>query len=315
MIQLEALHRRFGPRIAVDGLDLAVGRGELLGLLGPNGAGKTTTLRMLTGYLEPTSGRARVLGHVVADDPLPVRRRLGYLPEGAPLWPEATAAELLAFCGRIHRLDRTRYRSSLARLVDQLQLAEVMPRRIDTLSRGFRRRVALAAALLHEPEVIVLDEPTDGLDPNQKHEVRALLRALAEDRVIVLSTHLLEEVEALCTRVAVIHQGRLVADETPATLRRRSRWEGAVTVRFAGSAPLPEDLAALAGVGSVSGPEADGSFTLFPADDAPRPGVLQAELAGLARDRGADLAELHAHAGRLDEVFGRLTDRPATASP
>ncbi len=310
MIELEALHRRFGPRIAVERIDLRIGRGELLALLGPNGAGKTTTLRMLAGYLEPTAGRARVLGHVVADDPLPVRRRLGYLPEGAPLWPETTPAALLAFCARVHRLDGARFRRARGRIVEQLQLEEVLPRRIETLSRGFRRRVALAAALLHDPEVIVLDEPTEGLDPNQKHEVRTLLRELAEDRVVVLSTHLLEEVEALGTRVAVMHRGRLAADETPAALRRRSRWEGAVTVRFAGPAPQAAKLAALDGVAAVDGPAADGSFTVFPSSpDAVPAGRLQARLADLARGQDTDLAELHVHRGRLDEVFGQLTDR------
>ncbi|MEE4297923.1 MAG: ABC transporter ATP-binding protein [Pseudomonadales bacterium] len=309
MIRLEGLHRRFGPRVAVERIDLVVERGELLALLGPNGAGKTTTLRMLTGFLEPTSGRARVLGHVVADDPLPVRRRLGYLPEGAPLWPETTPRDLLAFCARVRRLETARWRRAQDHLVEALQLGEAMRRRIDTLSRGLRRRVALAAALLHDPEVIVLDEPTAGLDPNQKHAVRTLLRELATDRVVILSTHLLEEVEALCTRAAVMHRGRVVADASPRALRRRSRWEGAVTVRFAGIAPTPAALTALPGVESVSGPAADSAFTLFPTPGDDSGALLQASLLELARGSRSEVAELRVHEGRLDEVFGRLTDR------
>ena len=311
MIELHALHRRFGPRIAVEHVDLTMGRGEVLGLLGANGAGKTTTLRMLTGHLEPTRGRARVLGHAVADDPRPVRRRLGYLAEGAPLWGELTPAEHLAFCARIHRLDRARTAAARGRLVDQLQLGPVLERRVDTLSRGFRRRVALALALLHDPDVVVLDEPTEGLDPNQKHEVRALLREIAPDRIIVLSTHLLEEVEDLCTRVAVIHEGRIVADATPAALRRRSRWEGALQLRFAG--PAPAWLATLPGVASIDGPDADGALVLFPAADAG--GALAARVAARVRAEGDELVELHGHRGRLDEVFGALTGRPRSAAP
>ena len=314
MIELRGLHRRFGARIAVEAVDLTVAPGEVLGLLGPNGAGKTTTLRMITGYLEPTRGTVLVDGHDVARDPLAVRRRLGYLPEGAPLWPESTPDTLLAFCARIHGLDRTRARRRRAEITERLQLGAVLHQRCETLSRGFRRRVALAVAVLHDPPLLVLDEPTEGLDPNQKHEVRTLLGDLAGERTVILSTHLLEEVEPLCTRGAILHEGRLVADEPPACLRARSRWAGAVTVRFAGEQPAVAVLSGLPSVAAVEpGPGGEG-WTLFPRRDDQAPHTrLSAAVTDLARARGLDLLELHVHAGRLDDVFGDLTGRGAQA--
>ncbi len=221
MIELDQLSRRFGSIVAVDGVSLNVARGEVTGLLGPNGAGKTTTMRLATGYLHPTSGRARIDGIDVADNPVAARRRFGYLPEGAPLYPEMTPRGLLRFAAAIHGLNGRAARRGLGRVIERIGLSPVLDRPIGTLSKGFKRRTALAAALLHEPPALILDEPTDGLDPNQKHEVRGLIRELAPETAVIVSTHLLEEVETICTRAVVIANGRIVADETPGDLAAR----------------------------------------------------------------------------------------------
>ena len=221
MIELDQLSRRFGSIVAVDDVSLTVACGDVVGFLGPNGAGKTTTMRLATGYLLPTAGRARIDGIDVKDDPVAARRRFGYLPEGAPLYPEMTPRGLLRFAGAVRGLPRRSTRQAMDRVVDRIGLAEVLDRPIGTLSKGFKRRTALAAALLHEPPALILDEPTDGLDPNQKHEVRRLIGELAPETAIIVSTHLLEEVETVCTRAVVIADGRIVADETPAGLADR----------------------------------------------------------------------------------------------
>ena len=221
MIELDQLSRRFGSIVAVDDVSLTVRPGEVVGFLGPNGAGKTTTMRLATGYLPPTMGRARIDGIDVIDDPVAARRRFGYLPEGAPLYPEMTPRGLLRFAGSVRGLTRRGIRQAMDRVVDRIGLAEVLDRPIGTLSKGFKRRTALAAALLHQPPALILDEPTDGLDPNQKHEVRRLIGELAPETAIVVSTHLLEEVETVCTRAVVIAGGRIVADQTPAELADR----------------------------------------------------------------------------------------------
>ena len=203
----------------------------MLGFLGPNGAGKSTTMKMLTGFLHPSSGTARVCGFDVAEHPLEAKRRIGYLPEGAPLYPDMTAAGFLDFVADVRGLAGERKRARIAEVVAEVNLQGVLHQRIETLSKGFKRRVGLAQAILHDPEVLILDEPTDGLDPNQKHEVRSLIPSMARDKVIVLSTHILEEVEAVCTRAIIIARGKVVVDGTPAELAARSRWHNAVTLR------------------------------------------------------------------------------------
>jgi ABC-2 type transport system ATP-binding protein len=220
MLEIENLTKRFGAVTAVAGLSLRVGQGEVLGFLGPNGAGKTTTMKMVTGFLAPDSGTARICGHDIGSDTQAAQRRLGYLPEGAPAYGEMTPREFLAFIARARGLEDAKAAASLA--VSRTGLAEVLDRPIETLSKGFRRRVGLAQAILHDPEVLILDEPTDGLDPNQKHAVRELIRAIAATKTIVISTHLLEEVEAVCSRAVIINRGMLVADGTPAELAERA---------------------------------------------------------------------------------------------
>jgi len=212
MILIESLVKRFGAFAAVDGISFAVERGTVLGFLGPNGAGKSTTMKMITGFLPPTAGSVRVCGHDVQAAPLEAKRRIGYLPEGAPTYPDMTPLAFLEFVARVRGL---RGRAAIDRVVGQVELGAVLHQPIDTLSKGFRRRVGLAQAILHDPDVLILDEPTDGLDPNQKHEVRRLIRGMAADKAIILSTHVLEEVEAVCTRALIIGRGTVLAEGAP----------------------------------------------------------------------------------------------------
>ena len=222
MISTDSLYKTFGGLVAVDRISFDVGAGEVLGFLGPNGAGKSTTMKMIAGFLAPTSGRALVCGHDVEAAPLAARRCLGYLPEGAPSYGEMTPASFLRFIADIRGLSGDGRRRRLDEVIGRLQLASVIDQPIDTLSKGYKRRVGLAQAILHDPQVLVLDEPTDGLDPNQKHEVRGLIREMAPGKTIVISTHILEEVHAVCTRAVIIAAGRIVADDTPAGLAARS---------------------------------------------------------------------------------------------
>ncbi|MDB5544241.1 MAG: type transport system ATP-binding protein [Hyphomicrobiales bacterium] len=218
LVETRALIKKFGPVTAVDNVSFTVERGEVIGFLGPNGAGKSTTMKIIAGFLEPTSGDAFVAGHDSRRDPIAARRHLGYLPEGAPAYPDMTVADFLGFVAGLRGLSPRQTSRRLAELVESIDLAEVWNRRIEALSKGYKRRVGIAQALVHDPDVLILDEPTDGLDPNQKHEMRALIRTLAPSKAIIVSTHILEEVEAICTRAIVIARGRKLADTTPAAL-------------------------------------------------------------------------------------------------
>jgi len=221
LIEIEGLTKRFGGFTAVDNVSFRVAKGEVLGFLGPNGAGKSTTMRMLAGFMIPTAGTARIAGHDVQTDGVAARRVLGFLPEGAPNYPEMSVTAFLRFCARIRGYRGTELDDRVTGALDLTRLEGVRLQPVETLSKGFKRRVGLAQALLHDPPVLVLDEPTDGLDPNQKHEVRGLIQRMAPDKAIVISTHILEEVDAVCTRAIIISGGRVVADETPAELQRR----------------------------------------------------------------------------------------------
>lgn len=221
LIEIAGLTKRFGGFTAVDDVSFRVARGEVLGFLGPNGAGKSTTMRMLAGFMIPTAGIARICGHDVQADGVAARRVLGFLPEGAPTYPEMTVGGFLTFCAKIRGFGRRLLAERVEQAVALTRLESVMLQPVETLSKGFKRRVGLAQALLHDPPVLVLDEPTDGLDPNQKHEVRALISQMAPHKAIVISTHILEEVDAVCSRAIIIAAGRVVADETPAELMGR----------------------------------------------------------------------------------------------
>ncbi len=222
MIEVQGLVKVYGAKRAVDGVSFRVARGEILGFLGPNGAGKSTTMKMLTGFLRPDAGTARVGGIDVMADPVGVKRQIGYLPESAPAYAEMTVEEFLHFIAEVRgfRTAAAR-RAQVGRAIQLTHLGSVQRQTIETLSKGFKQRVGFAQALLHDPPVLVLDEPTDGLDPNQKTEVRALIRDMAAEKAVILSTHILEEVDAICTRVIILSQGRIVADETPAQLHAR----------------------------------------------------------------------------------------------
>jgi ABC-2 type transport system ATP-binding protein len=222
MIEISHLTKRYGALTAVDDVSFEVRPGEVLGFLGPNGAGKSTTMKMITGFVAPTAGRVRVCGHDIDDAPLAAKACMGYLPEGAPSYAEMTVRGFLDFIADVRGLGAEKRRSRLDDVINRLGLMGVLEQAIETLSKGFKRRVGLAQALLHDPQVLILDEPTDGLDPNQKHEVRTLINTMSKDKIIIISTHILEEVDAVCNRAIIIANGRLLADDTPKGLASRA---------------------------------------------------------------------------------------------
>jgi ABC-2 type transport system ATP-binding protein len=222
MIKTQNLTKHFHGLVAVDDLTFSVAPGEVLGFLGPNGAGKSTTMRMIAGFVAPTSGTASICGHDITTDPLAAKAALGYLPEGAPLYGEMSVDAFLSFAADLRGLEGERRRARRDYVIDRLQLGDVLEQTIETLSKGYRRRVGLAQAVIHDPPVLILDEPTDGLDPIQKHQVRTLISEIAKEKTIVISTHILEEVDAVCTRAMIIAHGKLIADDTPAGLKSRA---------------------------------------------------------------------------------------------
>jgi ABC-2 type transport system ATP-binding protein len=304
MIEARSLTRRFGGFTAVDDLSFKVEPGQVLGFLGPNGAAESTTMKMLTGVLAPTSGTALIQGHDVTSDSLAARRCVGYLPEGAPSYGEMTVSQFLAFVAAARGIDAAQRSRACGQAVEKLNLEGVVHQSIETLSKGFRRRVGLAQAILHDPEVLILDEPTDGLDPNQKHEVRRLIQAMSGDKIIIISTHILEEVEAVCNRVMIIAHGRLLADDTPQGMIARSRFHNAVTLVVNDSERAASTLSELP---EVSKAEINGrELTVFPAG----PGLFEAVSRSIAQ-HGWQVAELRLEAGRFDEVFRQVTQGEA----
>ena len=306
MIDCKGLTKQYGRLRAVDNLSFSVEPGEVLGFLGPNGAGKTTTMRIVAGFLPASAGTATVCGYDVETASRQAKRRIGYLPEGAPSYPEMTPLAFLEFVADVRGLRGDERRARLDEVIGLLHLESVLAQRIDTLSKGFRRRVGLAQAILHDPEVLILDEPTDGLDPNQKHEVRQLIGGMARSKIIVISTHMLEEVDAVCNRAIIIAHGRILADDTPQALEARSRFHNAVTVKLGDPELLPTARDAIESLPEVASTELDentGRVTAFPAS-----GKLPLTPIGeLADSRRWELAELHLESGRLDEVFRTIT--------
>ncbi len=308
MVSLDGLSKRFGPLVAVDRVSFTVGRGEVVGFLGPNGAGKTTTMRMLTGFVAPSAGTARVLGFDVVTRPIEAKRRIGYLPEGAPLYDDMSVRAFLGFIAEMRGLAGEEKGRRIEDAVARTGLREVLHQPIETLSKGYKRRVGLAQAILHDPPVLILDEPTDGLDPNQKFEVRRLIAEMAPDKAIIVSTHILEEVEAVCTRAIIIARGRVIADETPEQLRRRSRWHNALrlTLGREGAESFEELVASLERVREVRRVgELDGTVEFLV---APANGIdIAPEILALARERGLTVHGASIERGRLEEVFRQLT--------
>ncbi len=306
MIKTEHLTKRYADFTAVDDVSFEVKPGEVLGFLGPNGAGKTTTMRMLAGFIAPSAGRASIGGFDVESQPLEAKGVIGYLPEGAPLYGEMSVRGFLGFIADLRGLTGARRAARLEHVIDHLQLHGVLEQTIDTLSKGFRRRVGLAQAIVHDPPVLILDEPTDGLDPNQKQEVRRLIEEMARDKIIVISTHILEEVEAVCTRAIIIARGRIVADDTPAALAARSRYHNAVSVQLVDAGQLQAARAALGALGEVASVEVSEREARLTA--LPRAGhMILPAVSELAERQGLKLKELHLESGRLDEVFRSIT--------
>ena len=303
MIETQNLGKRYGKFDAVADLDLKVAPGQVLALLGPNGAGKTTTMRMIAGFLVPSSGRARVCGHDVVREPMEARRALGYLPEGAPSYGELSVAEFLAFAARVRGLTGISGNRRLDEMVERLQLGPVLAQSIETLSKGYRRRVCLAQALLHDPPALILDEPTDGLDPNQQREVHALIRGMARNRAIIISTHTLGEVRAACNRVAILARGRLRVQGTPSELEQQSRFHHAVSFRAPASALARELLGRLPEVDSVEVDPVDGRITVFPRDGQ----EIFHVVVKLLDEQRVRVDELQLERGRLEDVFRRVT--------
>lgn len=312
MIEVEKLTKVFGTKRAVDGISFTVKRGEVLGFLGPNGAGKSTTMRMLTGFFPPSSGKVTVGGFDIAENPIPAKKLIGYLPENAPAYTDMTVHGFLDFTAEIRGLRGDAKNSAINRVVDLCFLKSVLHQNVDTLSKGYRHRTCFAQSIIHDPDILVLDEPTDGLDPNQKHEIRQLIRKMGEKKAIIFSTHILEEVDAVCTRAMIIDRGKVVANGTPEELRRKSEWAGAVTLRINGvAAGVVQDKlnhlrAAKKTTTSTIGTRV--TATVFPRKAGD--GDLTREV--IEATSGWQVEELRTEEGRLDEVFRSIT-MPDTA--
>ena len=306
MIRIENLTKSFGLKKAVDDLSFSVERGEVLGFLGPNGAGKSTTMRMITGFLPPTAGRISIGGHDVMEDALAAKRLVGYLPENAASYPDMSVEGFLGFTAELRGLNGEAKKKAVHRVVDLCFLGSVLHQQIDTLSKGYRHRTCLAQSLIHDPEVLIMDEPTDGLDPNQKHEVRNLIREMGKTKAVIFSTHILEEVDAACTRAIIIDRGRMVANGTPEELRNMSDLAGAVTIAAQNAdaaklAALPEALRVEA-VGDAKA----GAHRVYPKDKQASVALARSVM-DLATREGWRVDALRTEEGHLDEVFRRIT--------
>lgn len=304
MIAIEHLKKSFGPIQAVDDLTLDVAKGEVLGFLGPNGAGKSTTMKMIAGFLRPTSGTIFVDGINVEEDAVEVQRRIGYLPEGAPLYGEMTPRALLEFVCQVRGIRGAKADELFQRAVKNTGLQDVLGQRIETLSKGFKRRVGLAQAIIHDPEILILDEPTDGLDPNQKQYVRNLISGMAETKAIIISTHILEEVDAVCSRAVIIDRGKVVADGTPADLEARAPEHNAVEVVLAEPLSLDASKAILtlqevSGIKTISQTE----YRVMPEEGA----AVLVPLSRKLHELDLNVTEIRALKGRLDDVFRAIT--------
>jgi len=305
MITIEGLTKRFGSLTAVDNISLSVGRGEVLGFLGPNGAGKSTTMKMLTGYLPITSGRASVCGFDVVSDAIKARGKIGYLPEGSPLYGDMSCLLFLNFVAEIRGYRGAQVKDKVNLAIERLELQSVINKPIETLSKGFKRRLGLAQSILHDPDVLILDEPTDGLDPNQKHQVRGLIKDMASDKAIIISTHLLEEVAAVCSRAIIISEGKIVFDGTPEDFAARSSIHNAVTIRLTGEnlERVGNEIESMEDVHRIETINETGVLRLIPKDGA----VIVEKVSLLMRDKGFKVDEIFVERGHLDEVFRDLT--------
>ncbi len=309
MIRVDNLTKQFGEFTAVNQLSFTVAPGEVLGFLGPNGAGKSTTMKMLTGFLQPSAGQITIEGINVLTDPQQAQAIIGYLPEGAPAYGEMTVAAFLSFIAEVRGYQGSEKQQRIDTVVAQVELQAVLHKRIETLSKGFTRRVGLAQALIHDPKVLILDEPTDGLDPNQKHQVRELIKGLAADKIVIISTHILEEVSAVCSRALIIADGRLLLDGKPHELEAQSRYHNAILIELENEQDdALATLRALEGVDSVEELEEGRCFMLFPQGGK----LLMRELVRVLDEKQWPVENLHVEKGRLDDVFRQVTHAAST---
>jgi len=311
MIKVQNLSKSFGPKVAVNGVSFTVERGEVLGFLGPNGAGKSTTMRMITGFIPPSAGSVKIGEFDMIAQPIQAKRLIGYLPENAPAYTDMTVWGFLNFTAELRGLRGEEKKKAVQRAVEMCFLEAVLHQSVETLSKGYRHRTCFAQSIIHDPDVLVLDEPTDGLDPNQKHEVRGLIRRMGEKKAIVFSTHILEEVEAACTRAIIIDRGQIVANGTPTELKQRSDVAGAVTLRAGGvnGTVLGQKLSQLGAVRKTSVLKDDPACVtarVFPQPNC-RNGELARGVYETAAREGWKVEELHTEEGRLDEVFRSIT--------
>jgi ABC-2 type transport system ATP-binding protein len=309
MIDVKHLTKQFGHSRVVDNVSFTAEKGEILGFLGPNGAGKSTTMRMITGFFPPTDGTVIIGGSDIQDQSIAARRKIGYLPENAPVYPDMTVNRYLDFCAEIRGFSGAAKHRRVAETVERCFLSGVGRQAVSTLSKGYKQRVCFAQSILHDPEYLILDEPTDGLDPNQKHEVRMMIRDMSATKAIIFSTHILDEVDSVCSRAIIIAGGKVVADDTPVGLRRRSAFHGSVLLTVHGTPmdDLDQRITALEAVSSVSIVDTDGdrcTLRIFPAD--PGVPVVDRVIAAVGQD-GLTVVSVFVEQGRLDDVFRNIT--------
>ena len=306
MIEINNLTKKFDQFVAVDNLSFTVKEGEVLGFLGPNGAGKSTTMKVITGFLSPTSGSVTIDGYDISQQSLKAKSLIGYLPEGAPSYGDMTTIEFLRFIAQVRGFRGEEIDKRVEHVIAEVALEAVREQSIETLSKGFKRRVGLAQAIMHDPKVLILDEPTDGLDPNQKHHVRELIKNLAKDKIVIISTHILEEVTAVCTRAIIIAKGCIVADGTPAELESRSRYHQAIKVTLTDEYDLSADLNGLANVETVEASEDERlSYTIVAKDGH----SIFSQVSEIAQDKHWPVSEFHIERGQLEDVFRNVTQQ------
>jgi ABC-2 type transport system ATP-binding protein len=303
MIECKNLTKKFNQFLAVDDLSFVAKKGEVLGFLGPNGAGKSTTMKMITGFLQPTSGEVEVCGINLFSDPIAVKQKIGYLPEGAPSYEEMRVNEFLKFIAQMRGIPKSLLNSKIDEVIDRISLSKVYYQRIETLSKGFKRRVGLAQAIIHDPDVLVLDEPTDGLDPNQKYDVRKLITSMSKDKTIIISTHILEEVHAVCDKAIIISDGKIVANNTPSELENMSRYHRAVTFIADVEFSLLEEIKNLSCVRDVEYDAANKKTTIFPSQGL----YIFDDISNILHKNKISVTSLNMESGRLDEVFRTIT--------
>ncbi|MDJ1140188.1 ABC transporter ATP-binding protein [Marinicella marina] len=303
MIECLNLTKKFGHFTAVNDLSFTANKGQVLGFLGPNGAGKSTTMKMVTGFLEPTAGHIKVCGTDIKQDPIAVKQKIGYLPEGAPSYGEMEVGQFLHFVANLRNIKANLLKSSVDSVVQRVNLEKVFYQKIETLSKGFKRRVGLAQAIIHDPEVLIMDEPTDGLDPNQKHQVRALITNMSKDKTIILSTHILEEVHAVCDRAIIIAGGEIVADNSPSEMEKMSRYHHAVSFVSDLDTGLLNKIKNMNCVLDVDYDARLKETTVFPTQGL----FIFDEISDFLRKEAIQVKSLKMEAGRLDEVFRNIT--------